>query len=60
MKIRIDLEITEVEFDSLVQAAIIRDWRREEPRKSWKQKEKLEAARYAICIVVEEALRKRN
>lgn len=54
MKLRITLEVDAHELDRLVSLAYDYSWSREEPHKSWTDRERKEAARYAIEAIVSE------
>jgi hypothetical protein len=53
-KLRITLEVDAHELDRLASLAYGYGWSREEPRKSWTDRERKEAARYAIEALVSE------
>jgi hypothetical protein len=54
MKVRIELELTEVEALALAGRAYSFGWKREEPRKRWREPELKEAARAAVQGMVKE------
>jgi hypothetical protein len=53
-KLRITLDVDAHELDRLASLAYGYGWLREEPRKSWTDRERKEAARYAIEALVSE------
>jgi hypothetical protein len=53
-RLRITLDVDARELDRLVSLAYGYGWSREEPRKSWTDRERKEAARYAIEALVSE------
>jgi hypothetical protein len=53
-KLRITLDVDAHELDRLASLAYGYGWSREEPRKSWTDRERKEAARYAIEALVSE------
>jgi hypothetical protein len=54
MKLRITLDVDVHELDRLASLAYGYGWSREEPGKSWTDRESKEAARYAIEAIVSE------
>jgi hypothetical protein len=59
-KLRITLDVDAHELDRLAGLAYGYGWSREEPRKSWTDKERKEAARYAIEALVSERVHGNN
>lgn len=56
MKLRITLDVDAHELDRLVSLAYGYGWLREEPRKSWTDRERKEAARHAIEAIISERI----
>lgn len=47
-RLRVDLQVTDDQFDGLVQFALMHGFKREEPRKAWTNRERREAAVWAV------------